>query len=200
MIGTSQASIQRIESGDTKHPRKIYSLAAALQTSVEYLLGEVDDPWPDAVKDQRLPFRGYESGSNLGTVAVREIDLTFGMGSTYLDVPITEVVHSFSRDWIRQYTRADPDKLFFAQGVGDSMFPTLLDSDILLIDTSQQNLNMSDKIWAIAYAECGMVKRLRPVPGGGVSILSDNPSVPDTVAHDGEMHIIGRVVAVVRKT
>lgn len=132
-------------------------------------------------------------------VPVREIDLTLGMGGRYLDVPVTETVRHFSRDWIRQYTRASPEHLLFAQGVGDSMKPTLEDSDLLLIDCSQQTLNMADKIWAISYADCGSVKRLRPVPGGGVEIHSDNPAVPTATAYDGELHILGRVVAIVRK-
>jgi len=137
--------------------------------------------------------------AGLGLVPIREIDLTLGMGATYLDVPVTETVRHFPLDWIRNYTRAAPENLLFAQGVGDSMEPTLRDSDLLLIDCSQDRLNMADKVWAIAYANCGAVKRLRPVPSGGVEILSDNPNVPTAVAHDGEVHIFGRIVATVRK-
>jgi phage repressor protein C with HTH and peptisase S24 domain len=132
-------------------------------------------------------------------VPIREIDLTFGMGSTYLDVPITEEVHRFPRGWLRRYTRASPERLFFAQGLGDSMEPTLYDSDLLLIDTSQRTLNMAEKIWAVAYADCGMIKRLRPVPGGGVEVLSDKREVSSFIAYDDELQIIGRVVAVQRK-
>lgn len=156
------------------------------------------------VGDRRLPFK-HEAPDTLQPAAsedlvmVREIDLTFGMGSTYLDVPVTEEMHSFPRAWLRRYTRAAPDKLFFAQGMGDSMEPTLYDSDLLLIDASQRQLNMAEKIWAISYADCGMIKRLRPVPGGGIEIWSDNKAISAFTAHDGEMEIIGRVVAVQRK-
>lgn len=132
-------------------------------------------------------------------VPVREIDLSFGMGATYLDVPITEEIHHFPRAWLRRYTRSSPEKLFFAQGIGDSMEPTLHDSDLLLIDTDQQTLNSADRIWVVTYADCGMIKRLRPVPGGGVEVLSDKKEVPTFTAYDGELVIIGRVVAVQRK-
>lgn len=132
-------------------------------------------------------------------VPVREIDLSFGMGSTYLDVPVTEEAHYFPRAWLRRYTRSAPDKLFFAQGIGDSMEPTLHDSDLLLIDTAQRQLNSADRIWVVTYADCGMIKRLRPVPGGGVEVLSDKKEVPAFTAYDGELEIIGRVVAVQRK-
>jgi phage repressor protein C with HTH and peptisase S24 domain len=133
------------------------------------------------------------------SVPVREIDLAFGMGATYLDVPVTEEVHHFPRAWLRRYTRSSPDKLFFAQGIGDSMEPTLHDSDLLLIDTDQRQLTSADRIWVLTYADCGMIKRLRPVPGGGVEVWSDKKEVSAFTAYDGEIEIIGRVVAVQRK-
>ena len=132
-------------------------------------------------------------------VPVREIDLSYGMGATYLDVPVTEEVHHFPRAWLRRYTRSAPDKLFFAQGIGDSMEPTLHDSDLLLIDTAQRQLTSADRIWVLTYADCGMIKRLRPVPGGGVEVWSDKKEVSPFTAYDGEIEIIGRVVAVQRK-
>jgi phage repressor protein C with HTH and peptisase S24 domain len=132
-------------------------------------------------------------------VAVQEIDLKFGMGATELELPVTSQIRHFSREWLRQYTHANPDKLYFAQGIGDSMEPTIKDSDLLLIDTSEDTIRVSDKFWAIAFGYSGMVKRLRPMPDGSVRILSDNPNVPDEVAHDGELHLLGRVVGIVRK-
>lgn len=203
LAGVEQPSINRVIKGKTTKPRFLHEIAKALGTSTGYLLGETDDPLPLTMSEPRLAYRGPEPDQRLAPAAqvvpVREIDLTLGMGARYLDVPVTETVRHFSRDWIRQYTRAAPEHLLFAQGVGDSMKPTLEDSDLLLIDCSQQTLNMADKIWAISYADCGSVKRLRPVPGGGVEILSDNPAVPTATAYDGELHILGRVVAVVRK-
>lgn len=194
-VGITQPSINHIirrGSGGSSHLHKI---ARVLQTTPAYLAGETDDP-----SEGYVPVPSTEAvAEDLGLVAVRELDLTLGMGSTYLDVPVTETIRHFPREWLRLYTKAAPEHLVFAIGAGDSMEPTLRDSDMLLIDCSQQTLNMSDKIWAVTWADCGAVKRLRPVPGGGVAVLSDNPNVPDAVAHDGELHILGRVVAVIRK-
>lgn len=161
--------------------------------------------WPKVTASEtRLPYRQQEPVPLFGAplldlVPVREIDLSYGMGATYLDVPITEEVHHFPRAWLRRYTRSAPDKLFFAQGIGDSMEPTLHDSDLLLIDTEQRQLTSADRIWVLTYADCGMIKRLRPVPGGGVEVMSDKKEVPPFTAYDGELEIIGRVVAVQRK-
>lgn len=194
-VGVTQGTIAQLISGRIQSSSKLHKIAKALETTPEYLTGETDDP--DA---GYVPLPSTEQvAADLGLVPVREIDLTLGMGATYLDVPVTETIRHFPIEWLRLYTRAAPEHLLFAQGVGDSMEPTLRDSDLLLIDCSQRHLNMSDKIWAIAYAECGAVKRLRPVAGGGVEILSDNPAVPTATAFDGELHILGRVVASVRK-
>ncbi|TCM43345.1 peptidase S24-like protein [Novosphingobium sp. ST904] len=132
-------------------------------------------------------------------VPVRELDLTLGMGATYLDVPVTETIRLFPIEFLRAYTRASPDLLFFAHGMGDSMEPTLRDSDLLLVDCSQKSLNISEKIWVITYGGVSAIKRLRPLPTGGVEMMADNLHVPNAIAYDGEMQIIGRVVAVIRK-
>lgn len=195
MVGVTQPSINHLIKNGSQGSKHLHKIAAALRTTPEYLTGETDDPDAGYVA---LP-SAEQVAADLGLVPVREIDLTLGMGATYLDVPVTETIRHFPIEWLRLYTRAAPEHLLFAQGVGDSMEPTLRDSDLLLIDCSQRHLNMSDKIWAIAYAECGAVKRLRPVAGGGVEILSDNPAVPTATAFDGELHILGRVVASVRK-
>jgi len=51
----------------------------------------------------------------------------------------------------------------------------------------------------IAYGQTSMIKRLRPMPDGSVKILSDNASVPPETAYVGEVHVFGRVVAVVKR-
>lgn len=204
-IGISHQAISKIVSGDTNQTPHIVAIAKALQTIPEYLIGLTDDPsLPESPSENQR--RSSPPPAELSTkpeksnlVKIRQIDLSFGMGSTYLDEPVTAHAREFNREWLRQYSHASPDDLFFAQGIGDSMQPTLMTSDLLLIDTSQKTIRQADHIWAVAYANCGSIKRLRPMPDGGVKILSDNPSVPEEIAYDGELQIIGRVVGVFRK-
>jgi hypothetical protein len=190
-VGASTSAAALYWSGERPWPLELLpKVSNALGIGIEYLL-----------TGENL---ALDTGSGRGpatpdSVAVREIDLSYGMGATYLDVPITEEVHHFPRAWLRRYTRSAPDKLFFAQGIGDSMEPTLHDSDLLLIDTAQRQLTSADRIWVLTYADCGMIKRLRPVPNGGVEVWSDKKEVSPFTAYDGEIEIIGRVVAVQRK-
>lgn len=194
-VGVSQQAIAKIENGSSTGSKHLHTIARVLQTSPAFLVGETDEPDEGA---QLLPSPEVLT-DQLDLVGLREIDLNMGMGATYLDVPVTEAIRYFSRDWVRQYTRADPDHLFFAQGVGDSQMPTILDSDLLLIDASQKHLTLTDKFWAVAYANMGAIKRLRGKADGSVEMLCDNALVPNDVAYDGELEILGRVVGVVRR-
>ena len=204
-VGVKQPSIGRLIAGETRQTRHIIELAQALRTTPEYLTGDTDEAEPIGAGESRQSFGAFpgqsveDFASENGLMPIRQIDLAFGMGATYLDVPVEEETMLFPMQWVRQFTKAPASKLFFAQGAGDSMQPTLFPNDTLIIDCSQNALNMADQIWAITFCGMGMIKRLRPTRDGGVRIMSDNPHVPEEVAHDGELHLVGRVVAVTRK-
>jgi phage repressor protein C with HTH and peptisase S24 domain len=196
LAGISQPSVAHLVKGRAAGSTQLHKIARALQTTPEYLTGETDDPSEGALPAPTAD----DIADQVGGVRIREIDLDYGMGASWIDgVPVTEVERVFPADWLVQFTRAHPQYLFFAHGAGDSMMPTIMDRDIVLIDTTQQTLNMADRIWAVAFGGAGMIKRLRPQPDGGVKLMSDNPSVRDEVAYDGELSIIGRVVGVLRK-
>jgi phage repressor protein C with HTH and peptisase S24 domain len=134
-------------------------------------------------------------------VDVRQIDLSFGLGAAYMDTEIIEdqaETMSFPVAWLKMITPSPPELLYWARGMGNSMEPTISDGDVILIDRSQIDVRFGDLYWAISYGQIGMIKRLRPMPDGGVKILSDNPAVTPETAYDGELHVFGRVVAVVK--
>lgn len=157
--------------------------------------------WPqDRLADRRLPFQGFPPERDSGNVEVAYIDLRFGLGGAIMDQDILEhqaEMQSFPRAWLRLFTESAPSQLYWARGQGDSMEPKIRDGDLILIDRSQVSGGFGDLIWAISYGQTGMVKRLRQMPDGSVKIMSDNQSVPPEVAYDGELHIFGRVIAVI---
>jgi phage repressor protein C with HTH and peptisase S24 domain len=79
------------------------------------------------------------------------------------------------------------------------MVPTLLDRDLVIIDTAQKMITQQDRIWCLSYGDLGMIKRVRKLPDGGYQINSDNPSVTPITAYDGELNVIGRVVWIGRR-
>lgn len=204
-VGVKQPSIGRLIAGETRQTRHIVELAQALRTSPEYLTGELSEPDIASANDRRDSFGAFpvpnfeEMAAERGLLPIRHIDLAFGMGATYLDNPVDEEMRFFPEAFIRAFTKAPPSMIYFAEGAGDSMMPTIHSNDVVIIDTSANRITMADQIWACTYAGLGMIKRLRPMPDGGVKILSDNPSVPADVAYDGELNLVGRVVGVARK-
>lgn len=199
LIGVSQASIQRLESGETQHARNVLRLAAALQTTPEYLTGETDDPASERLSESRLPYGGppTEHGD---TVEVAVSDVTYGMGGAFVDDGASETtIERFPRSFIRQFTKGPVAGLYFATGIGDSMQPTIHHNDLVLIDRSKNALRVSDQLWALSAGAIAMIKRVRVMPDGSVLLVSDNADVSDYPVGEDELHLIGRVVAVVKR-
>jgi phage repressor protein C with HTH and peptisase S24 domain len=116
-----------------------------------------------------------------------------GGGAVFSDYEHVGTV-PFARDWLRRKMKGSFGDLFVAEGRGDSMQPTMLNGDTVLIDTAQKNIREQDLIWALSYGDLGMIKRVRRLPSGGFLVLSDNQAVAPFEAHDGEMHVVGRVI------
>lgn len=182
-VGSTPAAINQIVKGHTRQSRFLPTIASRLGVPLSYLTGETDDP-----DDWEAP-----SPVRNDMVSVAMVDLAYGMGGTYLEDSPEVRLEEFPLSFIRHYTKAKVDELVIAEGVGDSMMPTIGPNDLVLIDRSATNINVNDRIWACALGGVGMIKRLRS-RGDGVQILSDNPNVPDDHAADGELHVIGRVV------
>lgn len=198
-VGVSTTAIWKLVNQPAQGSKHIHRIAAELGTSPEYLMNESDIAAPTGLSDRLLPFRHAEPARDPDVVELAEIDLRFGMGGTYLDSPAEVRTRRFSREWLRNFTSAPPEQLVWTVGTGDSMEPTIRSGEVILIDRSQQTPRFGDEIWACSFGDIGMIKRLRPMPDGTVQIHSDNQVVRSEVATDGELHVYGRVVAVVRK-
>lgn len=198
-VGISQASIAKLVSGEGQGSKYLHKIASELGTSPEYLMGESDDPTQRAVADRRTSYIAQEE-TPTDLVQVVVSDVSYGMGGAFIDDHDAEVmVQQFPRSFIRQFTKGPFNDLYFAIGIGDSMSPTIHNSDLVLIDRSQKLLRVSDQLWALAAGAIGMIKRVRVLPNGSILLVSDNPDVSDYAVGDDELHLIGRVVAVVKK-
>lgn len=206
--GVKQPSIARIINGTTRGSKFLMEIANGLNTTPEYLTGQTDDSGV-------LEFRGSPDdfstlvemvsdeqtlANKFGLALIPELQLGYSMGGgNVIELFEHTGVAPFKRDWLRPMMKGSFDDLFVAKGEGDSMIPTLLDGDIVLIDTAQKNILQQDRIWALSYGDLGMIKRVRKLPDGGYQINSDNPAVTAITAYDGEMHVIGRVIWVGRR-
>lgn len=207
--GISTSTLSDYTKGKLPRVDKALQIATALDVSLDSLLkGDLDgylrNVPPGALSDTSGETVNWDvdacsrQGSDL--VEVAEIDPRFGLGGTFMDEEAVPEMRTFSRAWLRHITHSPPEELYWARGRGDSMEPKIADGDICLIDRSETSPEkFGDTYWAIAYGQTGMIKRLRPMPDGSVKILSNNPDVPPETAYEGELHVFGRVVAVVKK-
>lgn len=195
-VGISQQAIGKLVNGSSRSSPNIGRIAEELSTTPAYLAGQVDDPDEGAML---LPTDDVIA-DQLDLVTIDEIDLAFGLGEMFTDhVPVQVTRRRFPRAWLATLTDAAPANLVFARGRGDSMMPTLLDGDIVLIDKTQTAFREQDVLWALTMGDTAMIKRMRKRPSGRIALLSDNPTVPpDEVAPD-EIRVVGRVIFIGRR-
>lgn len=194
--GCTQGAISQILLGNTLRSRFLPDIASALGVSVQWLRGESDNQDPSAPPVPTS--QDLMAHFDMSLVPELEIGYSMGGGSVLTDYEQKGVV-PFQRAWLKNLMQGAVADLFVARGQGDSMQPTLLDGDFVLVDTSQKQINKQDRIWCVSYGDLGMIKRVRKLPGNGYLMLSDNAAIAPISAHDGEMFVIGRVIWIGRK-
>lgn len=196
-VGIKQPTINALIRGNNTTSKHLHRIAAELETSPGYLAGETDEDAPVAVAPSAL--EALTEKLDLAIVPELEIGYSMGPGTTVFEQYEQKGIVPFQRAWLRSMMRGSITDLFVARGEGDSMQPTILDGDIVLIDTAQRDIRQQDRIWAVAYGDLGMIKRVRRLPGGTYQLLSDNPTVPLIDCADEEMHVVGRVIWIGRR-
>ncbi len=133
------------------------------------------------------------------TVEIVQLDLSLPMGpGATVDDYIEETLLRFDLDYIRTFTRTPSNRLRLARGVGDSMHPTLVSSDLVWIDSTQTMLNQQDRVWAVSINGAAAIKRLRALKEGKVLVISDNPTIGNYEVDSDELLIGGRVIRFAR--
>jgi phage repressor protein C with HTH and peptisase S24 domain len=103
---------------------------------------------------------------------------------------------AFPPGYLSYLTTTSPKNLRIISVKGDSMFPTLNDDDIVMVDVSKRDLSY-DGIFVIRdNGDALLVKRIgRASQTGRVTIISDNRSVYPSVERSlSEIEVIGRVI------
>lgn len=189
-FGYNPTSYRAYENNQNGFTRTAHELADRLGVPARWLIkgGDLENPTSG---DNAFEQQAKEMGLSL--IPELELGYSMGGGSIFSDYHRKGFV-PFQRDWLRDFMRGTFADLFVARGAGDSMMPTLLDGDIVLIDTAQKRVDQQDRIWALSYGDLGMIKRVRRLPSGIFRIMSDNPAVEALEAGDEEMQVVGRVV------
>ena len=196
-VGVSPQTIGKLARGESTSSSHLHVIAQFLRTTPAFLTGATDDPEAGAF----IPPSPEDIAQQMGLIRIEEIDLGIGMGSAYLDdAPVNSIARWMPEDWVRRFTAAPAAHLTIANPRGDSMYPTINDRDIIIIDKSRRSIDEQEAIWALSYGGLGTIKRVRAMPDGTYKLMADNPQVREETAVDGEMFVFGRVVGVIRRT
>jgi phage repressor protein C with HTH and peptisase S24 domain len=196
-VGITQPAINSLIRNPEKGTKRIHQIARALQTNPDYLLGLIDDPASDA-----LPIKTQaEIADVLGMAMIPEVDIAYALGGgAFIDDDHADVrMVPFRQDWLTRAAGGGPVDVFLARGIGDSMMPTILDEDDVLVNRAVTSIRQADRIWAVAYGGLGAIKRVRRLPNGLFQLNSDNQAVTPIEAAEDELHLIGRVIWIGRK-
>jgi hypothetical protein len=138
-----------------------------------------------------------QPGATAGLLPVTLLDLAVSAGPGAVggsELPVAQI--GFDPAWLNRLTAAGPDELNLIHVQGDSMSPTLLPGDDILVDRSDGEARVRDGIYVLRIEDSLLVKRLTLHPvTRRVTVQSDNPSYvdwPDLALTD--INLIGRVI------
>jgi hypothetical protein len=200
MLGTTGKPLWDVERGKVKRPgpKVLRAMEQVLGFEPEYLVDLVhprEDGAPRHTPDQ--PNIRTVDGNETVPIIKLDLSLPMGPGAT-VDDYIEEEPVTFDIGYVRSFTRTPPHRLRLARGVGDSMYPTLNSNDLVWIDSTQTRLNQADRVWAVSINGGAAIKRLRPLKGGRVLVISDNPTIDNYEVDADELIIGGRVIRFAR--
>lgn len=101
-----------------------------------------------------------------------------------------------SKNWLTRTFRQDGTALRLVSVTGDAMSPTLIEHDLVILDTSNQHIHGSG-LFALAVDESVLIRRLEQRVGGGLRVLADNDRYPPqdlTQAEASALKILGEVL------
>lgn len=174
----SQAAISKIENNATDSSKYIVNVAKALSTSVEYLVNGSEYIKAQAGSLDDFVIVGGENAGEKPTqeeyVLVPQFDIYASCGGGVI-IDTIEVKGGlvFSRKWVREQGLPNPDDLRVIYAKGESMYPTIEDGQVLLVNP-HDIIPKSNKVYFLCIDGQYYVKRLINMVTHWV-VRSDNP-------------------------
>lgn len=197
LLKTTGKPLYDIQRGKSKNPAaktlramaEVFDLPADAFAKV--LAGGLDHFDPDLP-----PIRSADGGE---AVEITSLDLSLAMGpGTIIDDFVESEPVIFDAAQLRRITRSPFTRLRAVTGIGTSHEPKFHASDQFLIDINERQLSKLDGYYWITFEGAHALKRLRPMGGGKIQIISENPDFEPIIADAEDVRIEGRAVWVAR--
>jgi len=204
-MNTSYQQIEKLEKGHRRLAQEWIDRAATAfgVTPAEIITEQAPEPPQSQIRLDTMdmaPDRALSRDASQGEIVqIIQLDLSLPMGpGATIDEYAEEQRLDFDLAYVRSFTRTPPNCLRLARGIGESMYPTLNNMDLVWIDSTQRQLNQSDRVWAVSISGAAAIKRLRPLKAGRVFIISDNPAIDNYEVDADELIIGGRIIRFAR--
>jgi phage repressor protein C with HTH and peptisase S24 domain len=188
--GVNRSFVYDILRGRSQVPNleKLTRVASVVKVELEWLLsgkGRVQggDPITEDYHNEFVAIQYAAVRPSMGGGAIVEADGRPGRD------------FHFRRAWIRDRLKAAPSMLRVMAVEGDSMTPTLIDGDVILVDMNQRQ-PLPPGVFVLHDGMGLVAKRLEHVPMSDpprVRIISDNPRYTPYDCTTDEINIVGRV-------
>ena len=178
-MGVNKNTISQYKTGSRTPPLDTLELLVdKLGVSFAEFFSRKDGSEPDIVFIERVKAKPRAGTGGMET--------DFGYGGLY----------SFHSSFIVRKSGTEKSMKIF-EVAGDSMFPTLVDGDLIMVNTAECDVR-TGRVYLLRIGEELMVKRLETRPGGVLLLRSDNPDYEDIPVnrHDesADVEILGRMV------
>ena len=177
-IGKSQSTISKWENKDTLKYEEARLIAAHYQVPISSVWGETH------ITDDLMNY------------AVIDAQASCGSGIENFN-PVVIGKQLISYPSLRDLTFATPENIKILRARGDSMEPTINDSDYIWVDISCKQAD-SDGIYVFCIGTGIIAKRVRiDFIHKNAVIISDNPKYPPIQANQTDkIEVIGRVISI----
>lgn len=184
-VGVSDNAIYKWLSGRGQPSvANLVALARAARVSIEWLAtGE------ESRQSARAVTRAVEHGDFIFMPRNR---IRFSSGRDRM-LRSDQVVDSiaFRAEWVKRRLSTESRDLLLIEVVGDSMAPTVEESDLILADLAEPRFKQ-DGIYLLRHDSGLAVKRIQRRPDGKLLVRSDNPKYEAMVV--STVSVIGRVI------
>ncbi|MDX9820647.1 MAG: S24 family peptidase [Syntrophales bacterium] len=127
-------------------------------------------------------------------VFIKQVSGCISAGGGLMPDNSVDVQCAFRRDWIKR-RGGKPENMSLIKVSGDSMEPTLLSGDLVLVDHAKTTVAPQGGIYAISIDQEIMIKRVQVLFNEGkLRIISDNKQYDPIEATPDQVRINGKVI------
>jgi phage repressor protein C with HTH and peptisase S24 domain len=173
-------------------------IAAEFNTTVEEILYStvdtvlIPDSIPSVDTSCTIPQWQQPDPGMFCYVPLATAKLSAGGGAFVLSEDMSDY-YAFRKSWLNRVATS-PKNVVLMGVQGDSMSPTVLDKDTVMIDIGRTEI-IEGMIYAIRLNHTIMLKRLTHRPGGIINVISDNKEEFEPYqAHRKNIHVIGQII------